>query len=84
MEREFDAAPQAGAVDRGHRGKLERGEAGEQLVPCAAALARQLRRHVRELVDVGAGAEDERLARQDEGYPFAGIDVVERAGGSSA
>ena len=58
-----EPAAEARAVDRRDGRERQRLDALEQLVTGAAALGGRLRRDVRELVDVGAGAEPEGLAR---------------------
>ena len=47
-------------------------------MPGARAFARELRRHVRKLVDVGADRKALRLAGQHEAGPLLRLEVVER------
>ena len=62
VKRELDAAAETGAVDRGNGRKRQRAEPAEELVACAASFARTLGCDARELRDVRAGGEEERLA----------------------
>ena len=79
VERDLDGAADADAVDRRDGRERERAEAGEELVAGAAAeLGELARRRLRELGDVGARAEDQRFARQDEGAPLLRLDLGER------
>ncbi len=78
VERELETAAEAGAVDRGDGGVRQRADPGEEVVARARALARLVaRRDPRELVHVGADAEDERLARQHHRRPVAGLELVD-------
>jgi enoyl-CoA hydratase/carnithine racemase len=77
MQRELEPAAERSAVDRGDGRKRQRADAPEQLVPGADPLARVL--DVPELVDVGADAEDERLAREDGCFPVAVLQLLEHA-----
>src|SRR6266700_7780144 len=78
MQREFDAAAKAGPVDRGHRRIGQRPDPAEELVACTASLARELGiRTQRELLEVGSGGEEVRLARDYEPGPVAGLELDE-------
>ena len=78
VERELDAAAEAGAVDRGDGRIRQRSDTSEELVAGAASLARGLsRRPPRKLVDVGASGEEVRLARDHERGPVVGFEFVE-------
>src|SRR5438552_9594467 len=79
MERELDATAQAGPVDRGDRGIRQRLDAAEQLVAGPAAVAREIRRGARELVEVGSGREEVRLAGDHERGPVAALELTEHA-----
>src|SRR5207253_8652319 len=79
MERELEAAAEACAVDRGHGRKRQGGEAAEEFVARATPLAGELSARAVELVQVGAGGEDERLPRQDERREVAALELVEHA-----
>ena len=78
VERELEAAAEARAVDRRHRRERQRADARKQLVAGARPLERLLRRpNLRELVDVGADAEDERLAGEHRRGPVAALELVD-------
>ena len=79
VERELDAAAETGAVDRGDGGKRQRAQAAEKLVSGACALDRALAGDVRELGDVGAGGEEERLARDHGRAEVAALELAQRA-----
>ena len=80
MQCDFDAAAEAGAVDRGHRRVRERADAPEELVARPAALAGELGVGTpRELVEVGARREEVGLARDDERGPVLGLERAEHA-----
>ena len=78
MQRELDAAAETRAVDRRDRRDRQRTQAREELVARAAPLARAVRCDVGELRDVGAGREEERLAREDGGGEVTALELVER------
>ena len=82
VEGELEAASERGPVDRRQGGERELAEPPEQLVPGGGTLPRALCGDPRELRDVRARGEDERLARHDEAAPVArpesAEDVLER------
>src|SRR5205823_11766973 len=55
------------------------GESAEEVVSGAAALARELGTRAVELVQVGAGGEDERLPRDDERREATALELAEHA-----
>ena len=71
VQRDLEPAPERGAVDGGERRKRQLPQPAEELVPRLSALAGALGRDPRELRDVRAGGEDERLAGEDETAPVA-------------
>jgi len=78
MQCEFESAAERCAVDRSHRRERQRTDAAEQGVSCARAFERVLgRAQLRELIDVGADAEDERLPGEDCRAPVAAFELVE-------
>ncbi len=78
VQRKLEAAAEARAVDRRHGRKRQGADAEEKLVAGAAALGRRFRCDLRELVDVGAGAKPERLAREDGCHPVAVLQLGEQ------
>ena len=82
VEGELEAASEGGAVDRRQGGERQLAEAPEQLVTGGGSLPRALCGDPRELRDVRARGEDERLARHEEPAPVArpetAEDVLER------
>ncbi len=80
VERDLDAAAQAGPVDRRHGRERERPDPSEQVVPGAAAGDRLLSRgNLRKLVDVGARAEDEGLTGEQHRRPVARLELGDNA-----
>jgi hypothetical protein len=76
VQGELQASAEAGAVDRGNCRKGERANPAEQLVAGAAGLEGGFPcRHPRELVDIRARAEHERLARQHHRDPAARFEL---------
>ena len=72
MQGELEAAAESGAVDGGHGRKRQGTDSSEELVAGTRSLERSLgRRDLRELVDVCADAEDERLAGEHHRRPVA-------------
>ena len=72
VEGDLQAAADRRSVDGGERGEGQRRDRGERLVARDRGGASELgRRHLRELGQVGARGEDERLARQHEPFPAA-------------
>ena len=70
VERDLEAAAEGGAVDRGKRRVGEVANRPERVVPRLRGGARRARVSTsRELGQVGAGGEDERLAGEDEPAP---------------
>ena len=82
VQRDLDAATEGRAVDGGERDVRERAERSEELVSGATGLAGALGGDAAELVDVGAGGEDERLSREQQALPAVvgqlGEDGLER------
>ncbi len=75
VERDLEAAPEGGAVDRGERREGQVANRPEGIVPSLRGGAGELRRrHLRELRQVGAGSEDERLARENEPAPASALE----------
>jgi hypothetical protein len=80
VQRQFDAAPETGAVDRRQGRKRQGADPSEEHVAGAAAGDRLLPRpDARELVQVGAGGENERLPGHHERHPLARLELVEHA-----
>ena len=79
VERELEPTAEAGPVDRGDGGKRQPGNPRKEHVAGPAALGCDLRRDRGELVDVGAGAEPERLASEDRGDPVAALELGEQS-----
>src|SRR5205085_10018259 len=79
MKGELEPAAEAGAVDRGHGRKGQGREAAEEVVAGTAPLAGELGGRAVELVQVGAGGEDERLPRDDERREVAALELTEHA-----
>ncbi len=71
VERELEAASERGAVDRRERRERQLAQPPEELVPGGGALPGALGGDPRELRDVGARGEDERLARDEQPAPVA-------------
>ena len=78
VQRQLDSAAEAGAVDRGDSRERQRAESPEQLVSCPRALDRALGRDVRELGDVRARREDERLAGDDCSAEIPALELSEQ------
>jgi len=78
VERELEPAAERCAVDRRDRGERQRADATEEPVTGSGSLECVGRRaELRELVDVGADAEDKRLPREDRCGPVAVLELVE-------
>ena len=78
MQCELETAAEHCAVDGGDRRERQRADAPEQCVPRACAFKRVLGRpQLRELVDVGADAEDVRLAGEDGRGPVTALELIQ-------
>ncbi len=77
VQRDLDPAAERGARDRGEGGVRQRSDPPEQRVPGRTSLARPLRRDPRELGDVCAGREDQRLSDEQESGPAVLLELLE-------
>ena len=77
VQRDFEAAAERRAVDRGEGRERKLAQPAEQLVPRLPSFAGALGRDPGELRDVGSYREDQRLAGQDEPAPVARAEAAE-------